>query len=354
MRRPLLDTLLCPACSKRHWALEVLGENEREIRQGRIQCLACGRVWDIDGGIVCLLGEPLPAEVIHEKEHAESFGYIVTESGEGHPINRETMQSFKHLFLSLPAGDGSRYFLPGGSFENQAGNAERFFKAVEFLKPSGTERVLEVGASFGWGAWRFAQRGCEVVALDVTHYLMVADLYMEEDGCYFERVISDMSHLPFEDGSFDLIFSHSVIHHCKDLADLFAEFRRVLRPGGRVVALHECAFGVFEDKSGKALQEAIDEGFNENAYTLPQWRKGARAGGFASVRFHFFSLVDDYIYRKEMRRARPTLKLKLAYAIRSRPRLNDWLNHLSAWPRVLLRPKAWMMVATKAGERGET
>ena len=38
--------------------------------------------------------------------------------------------------------------------------------------------------------------------------------------------------LSFEDGSFDLVLGHAVLHHLPDLGRAFAEFHRVLRPGG--------------------------------------------------------------------------------------------------------------------------
>ena len=347
MKKKLLEIFQCLDCGKADWDLKAELQNEREVRTGVLRCRSCGRSYPVQDGIVNALPEVLPEEILHEKEHAESFGYLINEQGEKHPINRETMGRFRDLFLSLPAGDGSHYFKPGGSFDNQAGNAARFFKTLDLLQLTGRETVLEVGASFGWSSWRFAQRGCEVVALDVTNYLLTADLYFEKDGSYYERLMADMSVLPFRDNSFDIIFSHSVIHHCKDLGKLFSEFRRVLRPGGRVIALHECAFGIFEDKFGKALQEAIHEGFNENAYTLPQWKAGARRGGFEKVDFHFFSFVDDYISRKELRSAPPTSKLRLARWVQARPKLNRFLNDLSAWPRIFLRPKSWMIIATK-------
>lgn len=346
MKKELLELLICPVCRKADFKLEVLDQNKTEIRAGKIFCSHCQTGFVIEEGILNMLRD-LPDEVAHEKEHAESFSYIKAENGEQFPINRETLDRFKHLILSLPAGDGSHFFKPGGSFDNQAGNAERFFKTLDLLKLKGGERVLEVGASFGWASWRFAQRGCEVVAVDVTHYLMAADYFFEEDGQYFDRMMTDMSQLPFTDQSFDIIFSHSVIHHCKDLGKLFQEFHRVLKPGGRVVALHECAFGIFEDKSGAALQEAIHDGFNENAYTLPQWKQGAKDGGFRDVKLHFFSFIEDYLYRKKIRGAAPSRKIHLARWIKGRDWLHQSLNALSVLPRILLRPKAWMIVATK-------
>lgn len=346
MKRELLERLQYENCGLEDWDLQVVEENGNEVRTGTLICKPHNKSFPIENGVINMLGE-LTEEVAHEKEHAESHGYIETNDGGKHPINRDTIYKFKDLLLSLPTGDGSYHFQPGGSFDNQAGNADRFFKTLDLLNLKGGEKVLEVGASFGWSSWRFAQRGCDVVAVDICDYLQAADLYFEADGSYYERMMADMSNLPFKDNSFDIIFSHSVIHHCKDLGKLFSEFRRVLRPGGRVVALHECSFGLLEDKSGAALQEAIDEGFNENAYTVPQWKKGAKDGGFSKTETHFFSLVDDYIFRKELRGAPKTTKLKLAYWIQKRPWLNSFLNALSVWPRIVLRPKAWMLIATK-------
>jgi SAM-dependent methyltransferase len=347
MKREFLGDLRCLVCGKKDWELEKVFEDSLEIRKGGLRCRGCMKVYPIDEGVLNMLEDALPAEVAHEKNHAESFEYLVAEDGKKFPINRHTIQSHRHLFLSLPAGDGSHFFRPGGSFDNQAGNAGRFFQTLDRLNLNGQERVLELGASFTWASREFAKRGCRVVALDITRYLETADLYMQTDAIYYERVMADMSRLPFDDECFDMIFSHSVIHHCKDLAKLFSELRRVLKTGGRMVALHECSFGLLENKSGKALQQAIDDGFNENAYTVPQWEKGARRGGFRKIRLHFFSLIDSYVDRKKIRGAKRTFKLAAAEWLLKYPWIDRFLNWLSIAPRVLLRPKAWMLIAEK-------
>ncbi len=48
-------------------------------------------------------------------------------------------------------------------------------------------------------------------------------------------VVTEAEILPFEDESFDLVLGHAVLHHIPDLDRAFAEFRRVLRPGGTIV-----------------------------------------------------------------------------------------------------------------------
>ncbi len=46
---------------------------------------------------------------------------------------------------------------------------------------------------------------------------------------------ADAESLPFADASFDLVLGHAVLHHLPNLRRAFAEFHRVLRPGGRIV-----------------------------------------------------------------------------------------------------------------------
>jgi ubiquinone/menaquinone biosynthesis C-methylase UbiE len=46
---------------------------------------------------------------------------------------------------------------------------------------------------------------------------------------------ADAERLPFPDGAFDLVLGHAVLHHIPDLPRAFAEFERVLAPGGTVL-----------------------------------------------------------------------------------------------------------------------
>ena len=48
---------------------------------------------------------------------------------------------------------------------------------------------------------------------------------------------ADGEHLPFADGSFDLVFSWGVIHHSSDMDRALGELVRVCRPGGKLVLM---------------------------------------------------------------------------------------------------------------------
>jgi SAM-dependent methyltransferase len=54
-------------------------------------------------------------------------------------------------------------------------------------------------------------------------------------GYDVETVPAEAESLPFPDASFDLVFGHAVLHHIPDLPRAFAEFERVLAPGGTLL-----------------------------------------------------------------------------------------------------------------------
>ena len=90
-------------------------------------------------------------------------------------------------------------------------------------------RILEVGAGAGWQASYMAERGREVIAVDVED--------SEYEGARMWPVLLyDGQRLPFAAASFDAIFSSNVLEHVADLDTLQAELLRVLRPDG--VAVH--------------------------------------------------------------------------------------------------------------------
>lgn len=55
-------------------------------------------------------------------------------------------------------------------------------------------------------------------------------------------VFYDGKHLPFEDESFDVIFSSEVFEHVFNLPELLLEIRRVIKPGGKLIFTCPFAF----------------------------------------------------------------------------------------------------------------
>ncbi|MBN2304200.1 MAG: class I SAM-dependent methyltransferase [Anaerolineae bacterium] len=97
------------------------------------------------------------------------------------------------------------------------------------------QHVLDAGCGPGWYAAWMLDRGADVVALDASPTMIA--LAQKRTGGRGEFHRADMSQpLDFLAGeSFDLVLSALAIHYVPDAAPLFAEFARVLKPGGRFV-----------------------------------------------------------------------------------------------------------------------
>lgn len=92
-------------------------------------------------------------------------------------------------------------------------------------------RVLDAGCGVGYGSALLAEAGAEdVVGVDVAAAVVDAARKDERPGLSFAR--ADVGHLPFADGSFDLITCFELIEHVEDAAAVLGELARVLAPGG--------------------------------------------------------------------------------------------------------------------------
>jgi SAM-dependent methyltransferase len=107
------------------------------------------------------------------------------------------------------------------------------YELVEGLGLSRGSRAIDVGCGEGRHAVRLAQElGFEVVGVDpVPRHLEQARARSEE--VRFE--LGSAEALPVEDASFDLVWCRDVLVHVADLERAYAEFHRVLRPGGRAL-----------------------------------------------------------------------------------------------------------------------
>jgi ubiquinone/menaquinone biosynthesis C-methylase UbiE len=95
--------------------------------------------------------------------------------------------------------------------------------------------ALEIGAGTGYFCLNLLQLDAieRATATDISPgMLKTLGENAKRLGLNVKTVETDAEHLPFEDESFDLVFGHAVLHHIPDLERGFAEFRRVLRPGG--------------------------------------------------------------------------------------------------------------------------
>jgi len=97
--------------------------------------------------------------------------------------------------------------------------------------------ALEVGAGTGYLGLNLLQDGLieRLTASDLSGGMLDAlSGTAGRLGLQVTTAQAPADDLPLPDESFDLVFGHAVLHHLPDLDRSFAEFARVLRPGGTI------------------------------------------------------------------------------------------------------------------------
>ncbi len=109
------------------------------------------------------------------------------------------------------------------------------------------QSVLDAGCGEGYLSRLLAGRGAApVIGVDLCPELVdAARAQAAADGLDIRYETADVAALPQDDATIDLIVANHVLNDLEDPAPAIAEFARVLRPGGRAVALllHPCFYG---------------------------------------------------------------------------------------------------------------
>ena len=77
--------------------------------------------------------------------------------------------------------------------------------------------------------------GSRIVAVDLSHHMLQIARGKAAGTTLGDRVafrLADVKALPFEDHSFDTVFSNTILHHIPEPAAMLREAWRVLKPGG--------------------------------------------------------------------------------------------------------------------------
>jgi ubiquinone/menaquinone biosynthesis C-methylase UbiE len=164
-------------------------------------------------------------------------------------------------------------------------------------------RVLDIGAGLGGPARYFADTcGSRVVGIDLTpDFVATATALTRRTGLADRVGFREASALalPFSQGSFDAATLIHVGMNVADKARLFAEARRVLRPGGR--------FGLFE---------VMRTGDGEIPMPMP-WASTA-ATSFVETPERYRALLADAGFRPVSERDRTAFVLDLVAKLRAK------------------------------------
>lgn len=163
-------------------------------------------------------------------------------------------------------------------------SAEGVVERLLSIAPVSPRRVLDLGTGTGALARALARRLPEarIVGADFSRGMLgMARTLSEEPGLdgRLEWLEADAAALPLADASVDAVVSSFVLQLVPDRRPVYAEIRRVLRPGGRLAFVTWCV-----DPSAFPPSEAFEDALDELDIPVDEAPEEKVAGDFRSVR----------------------------------------------------------------------
>jgi SAM-dependent methyltransferase len=130
--------------------------------------------------------------------------------------------------------------------ESDAGIQNAYYERPAILALAGEvtgRRILDAGCGAGPLFEALRDRGAIVTGFDGSAGMIaMARRRLGDDA---DLQVADLgSPLPFPDGAFDDVIASLVLHYLENWGPVLAEFRRVLRPGGRVIMAVDHPFAI--------------------------------------------------------------------------------------------------------------
>ncbi len=181
-------------------------------------------------------------------------------------MEESKIQSF---WQEHPCGD----FLVGGLDKAFKGDCEQFF--VEYDRYRYTheghiltaldqfdwkgKKVLEIGLGQGADSAQLIKRGAQWSGLDLTQAAVDrVRLRAEVEGLAIDDVkVGSALDNPYPDASFDIVFSHGVLHHIPEIGRAQAEIARVLKPGGKLIIMMYARYSLNYQVSIRIVRRVI-------------------------------------------------------------------------------------------------
>lgn len=126
------------------------------------------------------------------------------------------------------AGDMERHYSPGRTWEATA-------RAITHLLELGD--VLDIASGDGVLAELLAPHARSITCLDISQKVVAAGKKRVRQFPQVEFEIGDMHDLPAEGNVFDTVLLMHALTYTRRPGEVFAETERVLRPGGRMLAV---------------------------------------------------------------------------------------------------------------------
>jgi SAM-dependent methyltransferase len=147
--------------------------------------------------------------------------------------------------------------------DNESNIQNAYYERPAMLALAGDvtgRRILDAGCGAGPLSAALRDRGADVTGVDASAGMVA--LARRRLGDDVDLRVADLGDpLPFADGVFDDVVASLVLHYLEDWGPTLAEMRRVLRPGGRLIASVQHPFTDY------AIQDPRPDYFATTSYT---------------------------------------------------------------------------------------
>ncbi|MFJ7270963.1 class I SAM-dependent methyltransferase [Streptomyces sp. NPDC099050] len=168
--------------------------------------------------------------------------------------------------------------------ENESSLVNAFYERPAMLALAADvagRRILDAGCGSGPLTAALRDRGAVVTGVDSSAgMLALARRRLGDDAAL--HLVDLRDRLPFADGAFDDVVASLVLHYLEDWGPTLAELRRVLRPGGRLIASVDHPFVAYTIQEPRpdyfaAGSYSFDWTFNGTSVPMTFWRKSLHA-----------------------------------------------------------------------------
>ncbi|WP_405436025.1 class I SAM-dependent methyltransferase [Streptomyces avidinii] len=175
-------------------------------------------------------------------------------------------------------------FAEAYSAENENSLVNAYYERPAMLALAGDvagRQVLDAGCGSGPLSAALRDRGAVVTGIDASAgMLALARRRLGDDVALHTVDLNDP--LPFDDGAFDDVVASLVLHYLEDWGPTLAELRRVIRPGGRLIASVDHPFVAYTIKDPRpdyfaTTSYTFDWTFNRQSAPMRFWRKPLHA-----------------------------------------------------------------------------
>ncbi|GAB2727133.1 class I SAM-dependent methyltransferase [Nocardia thraciensis] len=110
---------------------------------------------------------------------------------------------------------------------------------VDLAAVTSSDSVVDIGCGPGGAVAAASRRGCRVTGVDPSPAMLrLARILVRDKTIGWVRGSAEA--LPLEDGAATVAWAVATVHHWPDVTGGLAEIRRVLTPGGRLLAIERC------------------------------------------------------------------------------------------------------------------